>query len=270
MGKFHAHPVGPSGTSPVFSTTDFWWPMNLRMWAVFVFCGVLLAFVQLLAAFAHVSLALLAAVVIGFLVFFFLQFFQLKLDAWWPPLVLAMCASLGGTLLRLLSEQRASLWIAFAPLLALVTSGSITISQRRLAKRCGLCNRRIGGDLALECPRCGLVVCDQSCWDFDHSRCRLCESNRVPIFTPDGRWWDGQFGPRVDFGGCQVCLTPAAEANLRACGKCGRAECKACWDYGNGQCAHCGWMISDLPPRLRMYVPVAAQVPRPGRNVARG
>ena len=228
--------------------------MNLRSWAVVLFCGVLLVFVQLLAALVHVSVALLAAMAIGVVVFFFFSFFEVAQSTAWAPLLLAVCASLGGTLLRLLSSRPASPWLAVAPALALSTAGGTSILRRHLAKRCPLCKRWIGRDVALECPRCGLIVCDRGCWDFDHYRCRLCEDNRVPIFTTDSRWWDKRFGPRVDSGRCQVCLATAAEANLRACGKCGRAQCKACWDYGNGRCTHCGWVISDLPQELKIYV----------------
>jgi len=235
--------------------------MKLPSWTVFVFCGVLLLFVQLAAAFAPVLVAVLVAVAIGFLVFLLPGFFLARVEAWWPSVALAFCSSLGGTLLRLMSKRPASPWIALAPAFALLTSAGIAIYQRYYAERCGLCNRRLAGNLALECPRCGLTVCDQNCWDFDHYRCRLCETNRVPIFTPDARWWDRQFGPRVEFGRCQVCLTPAAEANLRACGKCGRAECTACWDYGNGQCIHCGWVVSDVPEKLKMYVSAPVQIP---------
>jgi hypothetical protein len=128
-------------------------------------------------------------------------------------------------------------------------------------KRCALCNRRLAGAVALECPRCGMIVCDEHCWDFDHYRCNLCEANRVPIFAPDARWWDGKFGPRVEYGRCQICLSAAAEVNLRACGRCGRAQCKDCWDYANGQCTHCGWVVSDLPDKLKVYV--SAREPAP-------
>ena len=235
--------------------------MKLPLWTVFIFCGVLLLFIQLVAAFMPLVVPLLAAVAIGMLVLFLPQFFLAKVEAWWPAVALALCSSLGGTLLRLLSRRPASPWIALAPLIALATSGGITIFQRYFARRCGLCNRRIAGDVALECPRCGLIVCDQNCWDFDHFRCRLCETNRVPVFTPDPRWWDKQFGARVEFGRCQVCLAPAAESNLRACRKCGRAACMACWDYNNGQCTHCGWAVPDLPQKLQMYVSSVAQPP---------
>ena len=244
--------------------------MKLPLWSVFVFSGVLLLFVQLVTAFMPVMVPLLTAVAIGFLVFLLPEFFLAKVEAWWPGVVLALCASLGGTLLRFISKQPASRWIALAPLLALATSGGITIFQRYFAKRCALCNRRLAGDLALECPRCGLIVCDQNCWDFDHYRCRLCESNRVPILTPDARWWDKQFGPRVKYGRCQICLSPAAEVNLRACRKCGRTQCKACWDYGNAQCTHCGWVVSDLPDKLKMYVSPRAHVPASLARAAHG
>jgi hypothetical protein len=58
--------------------------------------------------------------------------------------------------------------------------------------------------------------------------------------------------------------------NLRACHKCGRTQCKACWDYGNAQCTHCGWVVSDLPDKLKMYVSPRAHVPASLARAAHG
>ena len=60
-----------------------------------------------------------------------------------------------------------------------------------------LCSRRIGSALAFQCPRCGLLVCESRCWASEFLRCRLCVQNEVPIFPPEGRWWDKQFGAAV-------------------------------------------------------------------------
>ena len=66
--------------------------MKLPLWTVFVFCGVLLLFVQLVAAFMPVTVAVLASVAIGFLVFLLPDFFLAKVEAWWPPVALAALA----------------------------------------------------------------------------------------------------------------------------------------------------------------------------------
>jgi hypothetical protein len=148
--------------------------------------------------------------------------------------------------------QEIYLW--FAPLLALAFSGILVAAQRVGSKLCGLCGRRLRGHVAFECPRCGLTVCDHTCWVFELSRCKLCEQNRVPIFLQDGRWWDRQLGPKVKYGRCQLCQSPAEEVDLRPCRKCGRTQCRACWDAANGQCSRCRWTIEDLPDSLRRYV----------------
>jgi len=134
-----------------------------------------------------------------------------------------------------------------------VVTGMVVLARRSGGRRCSLCNRRLG-EVALDCPRCRMVVCDQGCWVFEHCRCRLCEDNRVPVLPPDGRWWDQRFGLRMRQGRCLLCLAEAADADLRACGHCGRAQCRPCWDAGNGQCSRCKWIVEGLPEALRVYM----------------
>jgi hypothetical protein len=52
-------------------------------------------------------------------------------------------------------------------------------------------------------------------------------------------------------------MTVAEETDLRVCGKCGRPQCRDCWDFSNGQCGRCHWIVEDLPEALRPYVVAA-------------
>ena len=228
--------------------------MNLRAIAILIACGFLLALMQLLGALVHPALAVGCGVAIGLGMLGLFRFFEIDFDPWWKPLLVSTVSSLLGILIALLNPKTASWTLGFAPAAAFATAGVIILSRRGAARRCALCNRRLGSDLAFDCPRCGLLVCDQRCWNFNHCRCRLCEQNRVPIFSPDGRWWDKQLGPRVGFGRCQLCATGAEGVDLRACAKCGRPQCRPCWDYANGQCSRCGWTLGDLPSTLKVYM----------------
>lgn len=228
--------------------------MTIRAVAILTAFGVPMALAQLLSALTHPALAFVAAAAIGFGSFAPFKLFELDLLSWWAPPMLAAASSLTGVLLCSLRPSRATWAFGFAPALALATAGIVVLVRRGASKRCALCNRRLGSGVAFECPRCGLLVCDQGCWDFDHCRCRLCEQHKVPVFSPDGRWWDKQLGPRTGHGRCQLCQSEAAEVDLRACAKCGRPQCRSCWDYANGQCSRCGWVIGDLPPQLKPYV----------------
>jgi hypothetical protein len=157
-------------------------------------------------------------------------------------------------------------YVWLAPALAGAVSGTLVILDRLRSRRCALCSRRLGNALAFSCPRCELTVCADACWVFDRSRCRLCEENKVPIFTPDGRWWDRQFGPRTRHGRCQLCLTPESEGDLRACRQCGRPQCRDCWDAASGVCPRCGWIVEDLPDTLRPYLVPTRGQPRRARE----
>jgi hypothetical protein len=58
----------------------------------------------------------------------------------------------------------------------------------------------------------------------------------------------------VNHGRCQICLTTSDQVDLRACGRCGRSQCRECWDYANGQCSRCNWIMDELPETLRPYM----------------
>lgn len=215
-------------------------------------CGFLLFLAQFYAAVLSAPWALAVAVVLGVVSFLLFRFFRIEAEPLWPPAALAAIASFVGILPRFV-DSTPPWFLVLAPVLAFVAGLVVMLIRRHNAKRCGLCNRRVGSGTLFECPRCGMMVCDSECWAFGLLRCRLCEHNKVPILTPDGRWWDKQFGPRVNYGRCQICQTPAAETDLRACRRCGRPHCRDCWDFANGECSHCDWVIDDLPSQLVIY-----------------
>lgn len=147
--------------------------------------------------------------------------------------------------------------LLLTPLLC-VAGSLVSIALSRVnSRRCSLCSRRIGSALAFQCPRCGLLVCESRCWASEFLRCRLCVQNEVPIFPPEGRWWDKQFGAAVTHGACQYCHAVAGERDLRACRRCGRPQCRDCWDHLNGQCTRCQWTIPDMPKALRGFLEVS-------------
>jgi hypothetical protein len=151
----------------------------------------------------------------------------------------------------------------------LLSSGCALLTrqmERSVRRRCGLCNGSLVSTLAFECPRCGLEVCEKRCWSFETLRCKLCLQNEVPIFTADGRWWDRQLGPRFDQDRCRLCLAEPNDADLRTCRKCGRPQCRSCWDMSNGRCVQCNWTLEDVPPRLAQFL----LMPEPKASNARG
>ena len=228
--------------------------MSRRTIASLLACSFVLLLLQLLALLVGPVSGLVAAVGLAPVSMLLLRFFQTELRPEWIAVVLPASCGLVAVVIFFLSEPGQPPYLWFAPLLTLAGSWATSGIDRRRSRRCGLCNRRLGRGLSFTCPRCGLLVCDHSCWVFESSRCQLCEQNKVPIFPPDGRWWDRQFGPRTEHGRCQLCLTPAADADLRACRKCGRAQCRDCWDAVNGQCSRCKWTVEELPEVLRQYM----------------
>lgn len=228
--------------------------MTLRNVLTVLGCFVFCMFVQFLGLLGGVPWTMAAAVVTAVLFLLLLRFFEIDLPTPWLAWVLPVFASAAGTGLGFLSSATdLAMW--WAPPVAGAVAGVWSIIRARNARECNLCSQRLSpADIAFVCPRCSLLVCEQRCWQFTHQRCRLCEENRVPVFVPDARWWDRQFGARVQHGRCQVCMKTADEADLRCCGGCGRPMCRECWDYVNGQCQHCGWLVSDLPPALHPYM----------------
>jgi hypothetical protein len=227
--------------------------MNIRTLSSLLACGFVLALLQLIAFLITPVVGVVGGILVALVCVLLFRFFQLDLPSRWVSVAFSVGATLLGVLVVFLSKPDQPPYIWLACVLALFTSLAIAGIERLRSRRCALCNRRLGRDLVLSCPRCGLSVCD-NCWVFESSRCQLCEQNKVPIFPPDAKWWDRQLGPRTEHGRCQLCLTPAAEVDLRPCRKCGRPQCRDCWDANNGQCSRCKWTIEELPDSLRPYV----------------
>lgn len=181
-----------------------------------------------------------------------LLWLQLELPAaqpWLPPVLLAGTVLCSTLVLELGFRPVFAEW--FTPLVALAASGATVALTLGHRTRCNLCNRRLGsGDLTFRCPRCTQQVCEQTCWSFEHRRCRLCLEQRVPILPVDQSWWTRVAGPRMAQGRCQVCQAAANQADLRACPKCRRPQCHDCWDFLNGECGRCAAALPDLPPSL--------------------
>ena len=234
--------------------------MKTRTIATLVACSFLLAFLQLVAALGKPLVAILCGGLLAFLASVLLRFFEVDFENAWVAPCVPICSSVAGVAIPYFAVGRdKTIW--FAPLAAAIVAALMVEIRRRDSRRCGLCNSRIGSGLAFNCPRCELLACE-NCWVFERCRCRLCEQNHVPIFSPDGRWWDKQFGPRSSYGRCQLCLGTADEVDLRVCGKCGRPQCRECWDSANGQCSKCHWIVEDLPPRLRDFMAAPNQPER--------
>ena len=172
---------------------------------------------------------------------------------WLPPLLLSSVVLLVSLILELAFRSSFAEW--FCALVTAAGSGTtmaVVLSHRI---RCNLCNRRLGGgDLTFRCPRCTQTVCEQTCWNFEHRRCQLCLEQRVSLLTLESAWWTRGAGPRMALGRCQVCQAGAGEADLRACPKCRRPQCRDCWDFGNGECSRCGAALPDLPPSLTRVI----------------
>jgi hypothetical protein len=227
--------------------------MKTRLASIIGSCF-LAVLLQLVAVLTGPFVGLLAAGVVALVPLLLFKFFGVDLAKKWIAIAVPGIASLLAVLLVFASKrQLVEPYVWLAPVMASGGAALVYLVQRSRAKRCALCNRRLGGVVCFSCPRCGLIVCDD-CWIFANRRCRLCEQNRVPIFLPDGRWWDHELGPRSKYGRCQLCQTLATEADLRLCRKCGRPQCRDCWDSANGECVRCHWTIENVPDSLKPYI----------------
>jgi hypothetical protein len=242
--------------------------MKTRALASILACCFFLVLLQLLAAFIGPWVGMVAGAVLALASLGVLKFFQIEVEQIWLAVVVPVGSSIVGIALVFFGQSGVapSLWLA--PLLAGAVALAIAGIQRMQSRRCSLCNRRLGSGVTFNCPRCHLLVCD-SCWVFERTRCQLCEQNKVPIFPPDGRWWDKQLGPRTAHGRCQLCMTPAEQTDLRPCRNCGRPQCRECWDTANGQCGRCQWTMEDLPEALRAYTVGSSTPERATRIPAR-
>jgi hypothetical protein len=230
--------------------------MKLREISGIVAAAFAIALIQLLAALLGTVPCLIGAVVAGLLAPVTFRFFEVSENTF-RLIVTTTISSLVPTAFAFWGSGRATALYWFAPVIAGLACGSVSAIQGIRSRRCELCRRAFGRGLVVECPRCALVVCER-CWRFDALRCRLCVDNNVPILPADSRWWDRQFGLRVDRGQCKVCLKSPPEAELRVCRNCTRPQCRNCWDDLNGQCQRCGWVVPDLPEAIARQVMTAA------------
>jgi hypothetical protein len=184
-----------------------------------------------------------------------------------------LTASGGGSALGLLASlllgvTRTPAWDWAGVLLCvIVASASYSIWAHGTTPECTLCKASVHPAQAFTCPRCGDRVCAQpTCWNSRFARCTRCHEREIVAFPVADKWWDGRLGPRVLAGECSSCGREAQETDLRECGQCRWPMCKRCWDYFNGGCQRCDWVIPSLPPAMLPFVrqmrPRGA--PRPG------
>ena len=215
---------------------------------------VLVASIQFVCGIGGAAVALPAALLLG--IGATLLWFQFDLPAarpWLVPLLLAGVVLLSTAVLEIGFRQNFAQWFAF--LAAGMGSGVMVAVLLRNRTRCNLCNRRLASQaLVFRCPRCTQQVCEETCWNFEHRRCALCLEQRVPVLPIETSWWSRVAGPRATQGRCQVCLTAADAADLRACPRCRRPQCRNCWDFRNGECARCDTPLPDLPASLGAIV----------------
>jgi hypothetical protein len=149
-------------------------------------------------------------------------------------------------------------WTAI-PLAALVASAIFSLAFSGGAATCQLCRQPAPAKASFACPRCQDRVCARpSCWNAKYARCVRCHEREIVILPVVEAWWKPRLGPRVKHGECSHCYKEAHEADLRECGQCRWPMCQRCWDYHNGVCQRCKWVIPDLPPALAAYVAGAA------------
>jgi hypothetical protein len=172
-------------------------------------------------------------------------------------MLLAGAVLAGAGLLKWVTHAPSVVWPdAIAVLVGLGTAWGLEIFVAGRGKRpCFICKLPIDERVPFACPRCHQVICTRpSCWIARHFRCKYCDEREVIIFPIDEAWWKTRLGPRVTEGSCNSCYKEAGETDLRACGRCRWTLCRRCWDYHNGLCTHCGWIVPDPPSALRPFL----------------
>ncbi len=230
--------------------------MNGRLERGMLMTGVLVlaASLQFGAGLLGSAASLLAALLLGAAAtFLWLNLELAHRRPWFPVLALTLTSLIAVLIVELTFRPSFATW--FSPLLTAGASGATLFVLLRSRARCNLCNRRLGTQaVVFRCPRCSMKVCDETCWRFEHRRCRLCLEQRVPVLPPGESWWTRVTGPRSRHGRCQICLGSAEQLDLRACPHCRRTQCRDCWDFNNGECARCAGVLPELPASLTMAV----------------
>jgi len=196
---------------------------------------------------------LLAAVGAGSLSVLVVQEARMRTKPRLPGSVLvAGGGTLAGAVLGVTVQPDPIPWVGVV--LAVLSAWTVhQVWRSHLSPRCSICKRPV--QVLVTCPRCRQCVCgSRDCWFAAHARCRLCEERDVIALPLSNHWWIEQLGKPVTTGACQHCLKEAAGNVLHECGRCHWTTCRRCWDYNNGRCSRCGWIIPGLPETLRSYV----------------
>jgi hypothetical protein len=145
--------------------------------------------------------------------------------------------------------------VAGVAVTTIVAAAVYSVWARRDDPACALCKRPAREGASFKCPRCSDRVCARpECWNARYGRCARCHEREIVIFPIADKWWDRRLGPRAMQGECVSCLKEAHETDLRECGQCHWPTCRRCWDYNNGACQRCGWVMPDTPPALAAVV----------------
>ena len=145
-------------------------------------------------------------------------------------------------------------WVA-VPIAAISAWAMDHLLRTGVRHACFICKTAGDQRSMFRCPRCHQHICTQpTCWNARHFRCRYCDEREVVLFPIAEQWWATRLGRRVTKGECASCYKESHEADLRECGQCRWAMCKRCWDFHNGQCSHCSWLIPDMPADLYTFL----------------
>lgn len=220
----------------------------------------LTAALQILAGSSASSLVVLATAALMGLLPYGLWTFIESTNQDNSDLILPGIAGVTGVLLagivRLITQSPELLVIDLLAVILAATGSGIIIALRlrQRAAACQICGYR-SRRAYHSCPRCEKAVCHQSsCWISEDYRCSECKQLRRPLLTLNVEsWWLQRLGPRDASGSCCRCGLGANRCDLRKCGQCPWSMCTQCWDFGNGCCFRCSWIMPDLPASLRLY-----------------
>lgn len=219
----------------------------------------------------NATLVILAGIVLGIASFFFWKLLDLEAEGSGPGNVIltaGLAACLGASLRTILGLPGSGLWDWIGVVVASSAAWSIyAIKGWGQTTLCFLCKLPVAESSSVSCPRCQQIVCVRpSCWDARHFRCTYCHERGVILFPTQENWWVSRLGRRATQGQCDSCYKEAHEADLQECGQCHWPLCKRCWDYHNGQCTRCKWVIPDLPRQLRPFIRSSATSVRRGQR----